>query len=288
MILNEKTLIDITERNVTHFKELGYNAIIKEKLEVDIKHLSRYSRNKINIKCDNCNKESIMTYNKYMDNFDRQGFYTCRKCSGIKKKNSFMENFGNDPDKLKELDEKRKSTNKLRNGDGNYNNLEKHKETNIIKFGHEHHLQNKEIFDKLKQTNLERYGTEITWKSEIVKQKSIMTKINRYGLPYFNNPKKSSEFKFVKYDFNIVSLNDSEYECECDNGKEHNFIINKNLFYYRLNKKSTICLECNPLSNSSEDEKLLLSFITDNYNGIISTTDRTIISPYQRMKFLPY
>jgi hypothetical protein len=288
MILKDKVLINVTERNVSYFKDKGYSAKINEKLLINVSDLKRYSRVKIKIKCSCCGEEKDMTYTKYMDNVERQGFYTCRKCSSIKKKITFKNNYGVDnPMKDENIKKKGKETKKNKYGDENYNNQEKHKETNLKKYGVEHHLQNEKILDKQRKTNLERYGKPHTVMVDDIIKKSKITKKERYGDEFYHNIDKMIKSKLEHYNFNIKPINKKEFECDCDQGHEHTYIINKNLLYYRINKKTTICTICNEISNISEDEKLILDFIEKNYNGEIITNSKSIISPYELDIYLP-
>lgn len=288
MIISEYVNIDITSRNITYFKEKGYEPKLNETINVKVNDIKRYSRIQIDIKCSNCGEEKQMTYTKYMDNVERYGFYTCRKCSTIKKKMTFNNNYGVDnPMKDEIIKKKGKDTKKRKYGDENYNNQEKHKQTNIKKYGVEHHLQNINILDKQKKTNLDKYGFEYACQSPDIRKKIKNTKKEKYGYEYYNNVNKMIESKLEHYNFNIKPLNKKEFECDCDQGNNHKYIINKNLLYYRINKKSILCTACNKISNISEDEKLILNFIENNYSGEIITNSKSVIPPYELDIYLP-
>ena len=282
MIIDKKVLINITERNITYFKEKGYIINLKDSIEINIEDLKRFSRVLVKIKCDQCGKESTMKYNKYMDNFDRCGFYTCKKCSYTKKKISNNINFGVDnPMMLSEFINKGKQTKKEKYGDENYNNNEKHIKTNLEKFGVKHHLQNKNILDKQKKTNLIKFGVEHACQNIDVKQK-IKYKLNKTK---FN---QSVELYKSKYNLIIKDKKDSKFIIKCDKCNNDYEIIG-NVLQLRLIYNNEPCTICNPLgiNNISQEENNLYMFIEENYNGTIIKNTKKIISPYELDIYLP-
>lgn len=74
-----------------------------------------------------------------------------------------------------------KQTKLKRHGDANYNNIDKHIETCISKYGVVNAMQNSDIKEKAIQTNLQRYGNRSTAQNEAVKQKSKETRIKNKG-----------------------------------------------------------------------------------------------------------
>jgi len=277
MILNEFVDVNITVRNITYFKEKGYKPILNEKLKVDTSDLARNSRLKINVKCSECGIVNILKYCKYLSNFERYGFYTCKKCSHIKKKITFMNNYGVDnPMKCDEIKQKGKNTKKEKYGDENYNNLEKHTQTNLEKFGTRHHLQNNDIKEKQKQTNLKRYGFEHFSKNE-----EYINKIKH------NNLLKNIKYYKDKYDFNIIGKDDNNYTliCEKCNNK---FNINSSTLKSRFLSNIEICTTCNPINSTASYKELdFFNFISDNYDSVIITNDKITINPYELDIYLP-
>ena len=281
MILQTHIFINITSRNITYFKNRGYDTT-QNLLEVKIEDLARYSRVKIKIECDKCHKESVLTYNKYISNIERYGFYTCRKCSTIKKKITFNNNYGVDnPMKVKSIQEKGKKTKLDKYGDENYNNLEKHIQTNLELYGFEHHLQNENILNKQKETNLKRYGFESASKSLVIKEK-IISSNNKIKF------KKAVELYDNKYNLIIMSKKDDFFKIHCDKcGNDYE--IRGNVLQLRLIYNNELCTICNPLgiNNISQLEKELLSFIQENYNGVIITNNKKIIPSFELDIYLP-
>lgn len=71
MIIQDKTNINITNRNIAYFNEKGYSNIkVGDILSVDVIHLKRYSRVKVKVECTSCHTIKNMTYSKYMDNIE--------------------------------------------------------------------------------------------------------------------------------------------------------------------------------------------------------------------------
>lgn len=281
MILQSHTTINITPRNITYFKEKGYDTS-NPILEVKIEDLARYNRSKIEVQCDECQTKYTISYNKYMDNFERYGFFTCKKCSTIKKKMTFNTNYGTDnPMKLDVIREKGKKTRFDLYGDENYNNLEKHIQTNLKLYGVEHHLQNESILSKQKETNLKRYGFESACQSKEVRDK-IIKSINK------TKSRQSVELYKDKYDIDILSSDSEFYEIKCDKCNEV-YCIRKNVIQLRLLYSNELCTHCNPIgiANISQTEKSILSFIKDNYDGVVVDNSKKIISPYELDIYLP-
>lgn len=81
--------------------------------------------------------------------------------------------------------------NKIQQGSWCHNSeceKEKRKNTCLIKYGVEHHLQNKEILNKQKQTNLIVYGVECVIQNQKIKEKYKKTCLEKYGV---DNPTKN-------------------------------------------------------------------------------------------------
>jgi len=288
MILQTHISINITTRNITQFKNKGYNTS-QNPLEVKIEDLSRYSRARIKIECDECKKESTLMYYKYVDNFNRYGFYTCKKCSTIKKKMTYNTNYGVDnPMKVKEIQDKGKKTKLDRYGDENYNNMDKYIKTCNTLFGTDYALQNKEIRNKIKITCNEKYNVDYIGSVKEIHNKGKKTKLDRYGDENYNNIEKTSRTKLNKHSFNIHRIENNNIYAECDNGKNHNFSLSYSLFYYRKNINVTICPICNPIQNNvSIVENDLLNFIQNNYFDEIIVSDRKILNGKELDIYLP-
>lgn len=81
MIKYEEIEIRVSYRNVTHYKKLGYDAIINKTLLIKTSDLPSVSHVDIDAICDLCGSEKKLKYHKYVINVNRHGFYGCKKCS---------------------------------------------------------------------------------------------------------------------------------------------------------------------------------------------------------------
>jgi hypothetical protein len=286
MILQKFVDINITPRNITYYKEKGYD-VNSNNIQVKIDDLPRYSRIIVEIECDNCHKISKISYSKYMDNFDRYHFYTCKQCSFIKKRITYSKNLGVDnPMKLDEFKEKGKKTKQEKYNDSNYNNMEKYKKTCMEHFGFEYALQFSDVREKIKETCKEKYGVESIGSSQIIQDRIKDTKLKRYGDEYYHNISKMIETKYNKHDIKINKIEDGIIYATCDNN--HNFSMIYNTFYYREKLNITICPICNPIQvNISDIENNMIDFIKYNYDGEIILNDRKILDGKELDIYLP-
>jgi len=78
--LNESIEINISYRNVTHYLKLGYNAIINNKLKINVLDLPSVSHVRVDPICEVCGSVVNIQFNKYISNKKRDGIYTCKKC----------------------------------------------------------------------------------------------------------------------------------------------------------------------------------------------------------------
>jgi hypothetical protein len=181
MILNEKVKSPTNNRNYKKFISLGYKFDIGSDILVDIEHLSDNSRSLVDVKCDICGFEKKIKYCDYNKNYKKHNIYAC----SVKCANI------------------------------------KYRKTNMIKYGSEYPLQNKEVKDNLNQyfidnynghpsklemfekkkqkTNLERYGVkhQMGISENIYKIKK--TKLEKYGDENYNNHELSRNTKLEKY-----------------------------------------------------------------------------------------
>jgi hypothetical protein len=108
MILTKEILVGINYLNINHYKNLGYDVKFNNKILIPIEYLQLESNLKIIVVCDVCNKEKIISYQKYNKNIKKYNLYTCSViCS----------------------QQKIKYTNKIKYGCENYVNVEKIKKT---------------------------------------------------------------------------------------------------------------------------------------------------------------
>jgi hypothetical protein len=291
MILSKYVNIKISNNQIKYYIKKGYN--IKggnETISIKIEDLPPNSGAKIKVKCDICGKEKEISLNRYKNNTKNlTRYYGCsRKCSEQKNKDSILKIYGVDNiSKSDEIKEKKVKTcnsnfgvnypqqsdiifNKSKQskftiyGNENYNNLDKTKHTNLIKYGVEYVSQNYDISLKMKENQFLSYKNTFDnklYKSELIKKYNDI---------------------FISY----KSFGQYEFKCDCK--KNHTFLIDYKLLWHRDNTNSILCTKCNIISkNVSGLEIQLLDFIKTNYNGKIILNNRKILSPYELDIYIP-
>ncbi len=172
MFKNEKVEINISYRNITHYRKLGYDPILNKKLLINTIDLPSSSHFRIDVICELCSKENNLRYHKYIENRNRHGFYSCKSCSRQKAALTSIEKWGVD-NYSKTIEYKKR--------------VEK---TNLERYGYKTNLISPDYKDKIKNILKEKYGTD-----------------KFYNI---NRNKKIKKFKFKLID-NIDSLsNDFE------------------------------------------------------------------------------
>ena len=166
MIIIDKIEIKTTNKNVGHYIKLGYNIKSGDSIIIDVYDLPKTSKHKIDVSCDMCKIEYKISYFSYLRNTRNDNIYYCKKCSGIRAKETNLEKYGVEhPLKLKKFKDKSKIT-------------------NIEKYGVEYSIQNKDIKNKAKKTIQERYGSDEYMTTDDVKKKSKKTNLDKYGVEY--------------------------------------------------------------------------------------------------------
>jgi len=197
--------------------------------------------------------------------------------------------------------EKNKQTKLERYGNANFNNIPQRKKTCFEKYGFEHTLQLKTIRESIRKTKLEKYGDE-NYNGDINKRKE--KNIQKYGV---DNYAKTEEFKekireqkrdikifhFKKIEeeqkLKLISFNnfhDCDFLClNCNN----EFNISNQMIYLKNKKDRKLCPNCYPYVGEkfSKDEKNILNFISDNFNGIILSNNTNILGKMELDIYLP-
>lgn len=194
MIKEEKIIVSINSRNISYYRELGYEVSFKSfsdkiYLEVPINQVSKFSKEKITAICDVCKSESSLSILKYWKNYERGGynFYSCFSCKNKKKEMTNLKKWGV-PSFSQTNEFKEKST-----------------KTFLNKYGVTNPNKNKEIREKIKRTCVEKYGythamlspeikemNRIWMSSDEFKSKSKETLMEKYGVDSYS---KTDEFK---------------------------------------------------------------------------------------------
>ena len=190
MIKEKKVFIPINQRNVTFYKNLGYNIDLSSKeLEISVSDILGGSSVKITAICEICGSENSIMYSKYKKNYERGGFnfYSCFGCKNVKKEMTCLDKWG--VKSFSETDEFK----------------EKFKNTCLEKFGVENPNMLTEIRDKTTVTCIKKYGVcSPLLTSEVIesnrkwmsspefKSKSKLTLLNKWGVDSYS---KTDEFK---------------------------------------------------------------------------------------------
>ena len=161
MIIEEYILIGINSRNLTHFKNFGYDVKVGLSIKVLSTHLCEKSDINIKAKCDKCGKENIIKKRSHTKSLINHEYYCCKKCS---------------------IDKNIK-TNKMKYGvEHTFQNIDllnKRKCNSIIKYGVDSTFKLDEIKEKIKNTNLDKYGVEYASQNSDVVEKMKNTRIKK-------------------------------------------------------------------------------------------------------------
>jgi len=164
MIITKKIEIKTTNKNITYYKNLGYDVKSGDIIIINVNELPKTSKTKIDVLCDKCEEKNNISYFSYLRNIETDNIYHCKKCSGIRCKETNIIRYGVDhPLKLEEF-------------------KDKIKKTNLEKYGFEYSMQNIDIKNKVRFTTNERYGTDEYMSTDEFKEKSKLTLMNRYGV----------------------------------------------------------------------------------------------------------
>ena len=234
----------------------------------------------VNVKCDICGHEKLLSYKQYLKNISVYNKYACcRICCQFKTEQTCIKKYGvNNPSKSEEIKNRIVKTNKER-------------------FNVDYTFQSEEVKDKIKKTNLLKYGCEYPHQNEDVKNRTEQTNIKNYGF------KTSSENSLIRdkisksiketwknkllSDYNIISISGDTYELMCESG-EHTYFIKKSLLNNRKQFKTTLCTVCNKKYSSSGAQFNILEYIKTIYDGNISINSRKPLdNEYEIDVFLP-
>lgn len=94
MIITKEIRVKITEQNINHFENLGYETILGEEISIPVELLTSGSHHRIRCKCDSCGIEKDVIYKNYIKYDNNWGEYKCRKCSESKRKESLKKSLG--------------------------------------------------------------------------------------------------------------------------------------------------------------------------------------------------
>lgn len=197
MIIYNILMVNITVRNITYYKNKGYdcklNTVIPVKLE-DINDGSAIKETRI---CDYCGKEYIRPHNVNISSYNRFKKDVCQEC------------FHNNKE-VKEI-------------------IQQHRENTFIKkYGVNNPSLDSNVVEKIAQTMLDRYGVRNSSQVEEFKRKQEETMLRLYGerkalqVPQFQE-------KFVKTMTEGQKVKTSKQQKACYNMLlEHNYDVQLN------------------------------------------------------------
>jgi len=265
MIKEKEITVNISYRNITHYRKLGYKTNLHELLIINPIHLSSVSHQKITAICDICGVEKEIAYHKYLENEKRCGYYGCKKCSNLKRRITSLDRYGTT----------------------NYSKTDECKEkiskNNMEKYGVKTTLLEKNTKEKINKTIFDKYGVNEILSSSDIRKKIIKTNLENWGVDHFSKSEDFYELTYKRWEsdalfklknYNIIEYNlkdDRTIDIKCDQGCDHYFnISSKNLYQRKMIQKTTLCTICNKLDyKESAREMELAKFIELNYNGII-------------------
>jgi hypothetical protein len=94
MVKNNESKVEITNRNIKYYTDRNYTCKVGDIISIDIDTMPKNSHNKVIAICEKCEKEKELEFSKYNRNKDRQGFYSCKGCSNLKRKRTVKEKYG--------------------------------------------------------------------------------------------------------------------------------------------------------------------------------------------------
>jgi hypothetical protein len=274
-MIKEKNLeINISYRNITHYKKLGYNAKLHETISIVPKDLTDVSHQKITAVCDKCGQEKIISYHKYLVNEKRCGYYGCKSCANLKREITSLNRFG--------------VTNYAKTDECK----DKITKNNVKKYGVKTTLLEKNTKEKIDKTIFDKYGVNEILSSIDVRKKIIITNLEKWGvdhysktIDFYNNTynrwKSDALFKLSNYNIiDFILKDDRTIDIKCDQGCDHYFNINSKNLYQRKNiQKTILCTVCNTLDyKESAREIEIANFIELNYDNVIKRNDNDTIS----------
>lgn len=170
MIIDKEIEIKITNRNIKYYKELGYLCFINDIININVNHISKGSKVKVNCKCNSCGDIKSVIYKNYKINILKHNFYVCSKkeCYLIKSKLTSNEKYGFD------------------NIFQNYNYI---KECFNNKYGVYHPMHLKVIRDRVSESRKNRSLDEIKKSDMLYKKTSLI----RYGFVHVSKSPKFQE-----------------------------------------------------------------------------------------------
>jgi len=233
MVKNNESKVEITTRNKKYYNDKNYNCNVGDVIAIDVTTMSKKSKNVVIAICEICEGENELSFVKYNINIERGGFYSCKKCSDVKRRKTTFEKYGVEYiTQLKELKEKQSNW-----------------------------MSSKEFRDKSNKTQINKYGSLFVQTDDFKKDNSVKMKENikkkKENGEYFtflsssgnNELKKKGMFnKYgASYSFHIPEIKKKIQESNLEKyghispfgNKEIQVGIKNNIIYKSLEKEWT-------------------------------------------------
>ncbi len=137
---------------------------------INVDDLSFGCRSEVLVKCDICENEKNIKFQKYIKNLktnEGYEFYCCsKKCANEKRKLTTLKKYG--VENISQTD----------------HNKEKVKDAFLKKYGFEHAFHSPEVKEKIKKTNIDRYGFENAAQSPLIQSKMRETSLKKFGVEH--------------------------------------------------------------------------------------------------------
>lgn len=186
MLITTEIVKIVTQYNVRIFRNHGYK--IGDLAIVKIEDWSKNSHEKVNVKCDICGLEKMLSYREYIRSYENNNIYCCSsKCSQFKNKITKLERYGNK----------------------NYYNFDKYKSTCLKIYGVDNAFKDKSIINKIDDTKRKKYGK----KHELIFEKVKNKVVEKYGVDNISKSEYAKELKKKTcfYNFGVYHPFQSEY-----------------------------------------------------------------------------
>lgn len=187
MIKEDKVLININLKNISYYRNLGYEINYfdmksKNEIFVSVLDLPKKSHTKITAICKLCSSEKIIPIQKYYVNRNRndKGYYSCFNCKNIEKEKTCMEKYG-----VKSYSQTQEfHDTESKKWKGIQKGSEKGKKTMLEKYGVDSYFKT----DEMREFNKKWMS------SDEFKEKSKLSLLYKYGVDSYS---KTEDFKKI-------------------------------------------------------------------------------------------
>lgn len=297
MLKDIKININITNKNLRHYKRFYPSISSGDSILVNIIEIPMGSHVKIHAICDFCEKEKLISYKEYniQTKSGLSEFSCSKKCSLLKTKKTILTKFGKENlFQVYEIKQKSRDTKFKKYGDCNYNNRDLSSKTCLARYGVDHISKLDSIKEEKERTNIKKFGFKYPSQNPSIIKKMAETNIERFG---FDNFSKTQHFKdkikerwFQKMsskieNFGILNeISGNLYKIRCILCGD-DFEILTNLRNKRIRENTNVCLSCNPKKQNIKQNEIF-DFISSHYPNIISC-DRNLLNGREVDIFLP-